>query len=633
MATLEVLPLESLPLGFRFRPTDEELMNHYLKRKINGRIKADGAVIPEVDVCKYEPWDLPEKSIIKSGDPEWFFFAPKDRKYPNGRRSNRATEAGYWKATGKDRHIKTRTPSPMDIGMKKTLVFYRGRAPKGERTGWIIHEYRTVEPEFDQGGFVLCRLIKKPEENIVISNADRIDGSIFSPDIIWSSPDTTVQGDDALDEITPLHQEIVPPNWLETVDESMTRSEETHSYSDITADIGASGIYLDNLKDDPDPSNLSSLNLGCEQNDSDLFYYNSPSNMSYLHFDNNGVGASLKDEDDDIAKFLDAILAADEECLPEFNKFLGNTTEAVPSTQVCPIKQETFLDNTSGIDSIIGDNADVEVLLPQDAPCLAASYQMSGPISPSSYFMPPTSNSYNVLGPQFDAFMKSVDVHHPKNSTVNELQSMNSFNGNIMFEGSDASETLFRVTDLENFSGADNSTGIGIKLRPPRKRTSANLNQLGSQGMAAHGNASRRIRLQTSLRTGSTVITSRNSSSSNGDHGEKAEISESGNNAEFEIRKMAYFGPSDNDDNALPLHAEDAASPIERKHTSSNNSQTPDPILRLRTKEPNDLCAKPEGTLKEAPKVASINFGRVTVVLPVILCVLCIGIGWFFSYR
>lgn len=53
------VPLGSLPLGFRFHPTDEELVNHYLKRKINGRIKSETEVIPEIDVCKCEPWDLP----------------------------------------------------------------------------------------------------------------------------------------------------------------------------------------------------------------------------------------------------------------------------------------------------------------------------------------------------------------------------------------------------------------------------------------------------------------------------------------------------------------------------------------------------------------------------------------------
>ena len=81
-----------------------------------------------------------EFSLIKSDDPEWFFFSPQDFKNSNSNRTNRATKSGYWKVTGKYRKIKARGTNNV-IGKKKILVFYRGRVRGGVRTNWVMHEY------------------------------------------------------------------------------------------------------------------------------------------------------------------------------------------------------------------------------------------------------------------------------------------------------------------------------------------------------------------------------------------------------------------------------------------------------------------------------------------------------------
>ncbi|KAL2336305.1 hypothetical protein Fmac_010751 [Flemingia macrophylla] len=109
-------------VGIGFRPTDEELVNFYLKHKLLRSDDPRVHVIPVIDLCHVEPWQVPDMladSVIRfNNDPEWFFFSPVDFKYSNSKRFNRTTECGFWKPTGKER----------------------------DRT------------------FVLCRLIKKPEK-------------------------------------------------------------------------------------------------------------------------------------------------------------------------------------------------------------------------------------------------------------------------------------------------------------------------------------------------------------------------------------------------------------------------------------------------------------------------------------
>ncbi|VYS71586.1 unnamed protein product [Arabidopsis thaliana] len=152
----------SIPPGFRFHPTDEELVGYYLKKKIASQ-RIDLDVIREIDLYKIEPWDLQERCRIGYEEQtEWYFFSHRDKKYPTGTRTNRATVAGFWKATGRDKAVYLNSKL---IGMRKTLVFYRGRAPNGQKSDWIIHEYYSLESHQNsppqEEGWVVCRAFKK----------------------------------------------------------------------------------------------------------------------------------------------------------------------------------------------------------------------------------------------------------------------------------------------------------------------------------------------------------------------------------------------------------------------------------------------------------------------------------------
>jgi hypothetical protein len=129
----------NLPAGFRFHPTDDELVEHYLCRKAAGQ-RLPVSIIAELDLYRFDPWELPERALF--GTREWYFFTPRDRKYPNGSRPNRAAGDGYWKATGADKPV---APRGRTLGIKKALVFYAGKAPRGVKTDWIMHEYRLAD--------------------------------------------------------------------------------------------------------------------------------------------------------------------------------------------------------------------------------------------------------------------------------------------------------------------------------------------------------------------------------------------------------------------------------------------------------------------------------------------------------
>ncbi|XP_074584772.1 NAC domain-containing protein 21/22-like [Curcuma longa] len=149
----------TLPAGFRFCPSDEELLCYYLQKKVTTNDRASQGTMVEVDLHTHEPWELPEAAKLNKN--EWYFFSFRDRKYATGWRSNRATKSGYWKATGRDRTV-CDPKSREVVGMRKTLVFYEGRAPNGRKTNWVMHEFRLEALHTPpKEGWVLCRVFNK----------------------------------------------------------------------------------------------------------------------------------------------------------------------------------------------------------------------------------------------------------------------------------------------------------------------------------------------------------------------------------------------------------------------------------------------------------------------------------------
>ncbi|CAA7054221.1 unnamed protein product [Microthlaspi erraticum] len=159
---------QELPVGFRFYPTEEELILFYLRIQLGGGDATIHSLIPILDVFSVEPAQLPNLAGERCrGDGEqWLFFVPRQEREARGGRPSRTTGSGYWKATG--------SPGPVFslnnrvIGVKKTMVFYTGKAPTGRKTPWKMNEYKAVDeracvstiPKL-RHEFSICRIYKK----------------------------------------------------------------------------------------------------------------------------------------------------------------------------------------------------------------------------------------------------------------------------------------------------------------------------------------------------------------------------------------------------------------------------------------------------------------------------------------
>ncbi|MCL7049516.1 hypothetical protein MKW94_020560 [Papaver nudicaule] len=291
-----------LPPGFRFHPTDEEIISHYLSKKVLN-IKFSATTIGEVDLNKCEPWDLPNKA--KMGEKEWYFFCQRDRKYPTGMRTNRATEAGYWKATGKDKEIYK--GKGCLVGMKKTLVFYKGRAPKGEKTNWVMHEFRLDGkfshynlPKTAKDEWVVCRVFHKNSSTTGIVKRIspypemlRMNSFGFVDDYLIDSPSSLPP---LMDNSSPNYNSSSRPSsstytnedefktaisgqlpYMSSTSRTMDHQQQQYNYNMVNHQVMMMNQF---------PSSNATPNTS-------MFYPQTPQNMSYLQKEQRSVTANM----------------------------------------------------------------------------------------------------------------------------------------------------------------------------------------------------------------------------------------------------------------------------------------------------------------------------------------------------
>ncbi|KAM7280192.1 hypothetical protein ACFE04_007326 [Oxalis oulophora] len=177
--------------GWKFSPSDEELVSHYLKRFLAG----EGNMLPpslshimrKYDVYSAEPWNLPLNDgslpYLKK-QYETYFFTDREQMAAlnkNGKRPKRSVSSGgFWRSSATNKPICDSNTGDV-IGYLNNLCFHRSIDKKTvgskvvteEKTDWLMDEYQVATagpPSFSKT--VLCRIKYNGKPNSDASYAD-----------------------------------------------------------------------------------------------------------------------------------------------------------------------------------------------------------------------------------------------------------------------------------------------------------------------------------------------------------------------------------------------------------------------------------------------------------------------------
>ncbi|KAJ4835764.1 hypothetical protein Tsubulata_005140 [Turnera subulata] len=153
----------AVPVGYKFMPTNEQLVGHYLYRKIMGTMSLmDGLIVGECDLYgEEEPWEIWQRLGARDQD-DLYLFTKLRSVCSGGSQKIRKVgrDGGNWHGE------KTGKPFAVEGGMTGYYKRFVYRNPKSgqHNDSWLMMEY-SLTVEGHNSDYVLCRIRKKAGTN------------------------------------------------------------------------------------------------------------------------------------------------------------------------------------------------------------------------------------------------------------------------------------------------------------------------------------------------------------------------------------------------------------------------------------------------------------------------------------
>ncbi|KAJ0092594.1 hypothetical protein Patl1_26329 [Pistacia atlantica] len=237
-----------IPTGFRFNPTDEELIE-ILQRKVSGQeMSLHDHFIVERNVYELDPQDLEwdHKVVLSNNERYCYYMRETDSREVSGR--------GWWRATG---HVKKIYANNRVVGYKRPLTFLRFTDNERKRknafkTNWIMHEYSL---DSNTTEWRLCKIKYKGKTSVKEELENIRKGYRLSNEFEGSSSIMVMQLDFVGEEQKQpqlLELENLQNMEIEVVDEQQKQS--NASYDPILTHISSANYYFDDPLEQPDSS-------------------------------------------------------------------------------------------------------------------------------------------------------------------------------------------------------------------------------------------------------------------------------------------------------------------------------------------------------------------------------------------